>query len=42
MSCTWENPTSSQVTFGESANDDTINGGYAFCCPGDPICSMLP
>ena len=61
--CTWQNTTTNQVTFGESANDEMcvfwtyyypskgamscahtekINGGYDFCCPGDPICSMVP
>lgn len=63
FTCNWQNTTASQVTFGESANDemcvfwsyyypskgfftcahtDKIAGGLDFCCPGNPICGMLP
>jgi hypothetical protein len=62
FSCSWENKGTSNVYFGESANDemcffwayyypnqgsfvcihtDQVQGGYDFCCPGSPICSMI-
>lgn len=62
LTCGWQNPTSSPVTFGESANDemcvfwshyypnkgfvscaytDKLMGGVTFCCPGDPVCSLV-